>query len=549
MIQGLPELPTFAGPEPFLAAYEAFARPVAKRLHLAYWEFSCRGNPAHQTVIQECEEIFAELHGNPAIYDCIGTWLEGPIPSPGVRRQLELLLREFRRSKAPSELRKKIIELTLEVEEAVSLFRPELRGRRVNSNELDRILLREQDESLRKDAWRATRQVGSQVAERTLELVHLRNELAQHLGFDNYFSLAVDDDELDLDFVERILGSLQEQSEEAWLVCRRNIETEVAALRGKSVAELMPWDHSDRFFQSVPRNNSKRSTDAWFKPSTIRRHGQGFFRRVGLPIEELWEAADMMPREGKFPHAFCIGIDNPSDVRVLCNLDSTTRWMDTTLHEFGHALYNAHIDPTLPWLLREAAHTFITEAVAMYFGRHARDPSWLEEIVGIPSARTDYIAGAQAESQLVFSRWALLVTRFEQGMYADPSQDLSALWWRLAGELQGLQRPEGHDLPDWASKVHIPCYPAYYQNYIYGELLASQFRDSIVSGPRGQAGALGNEVGTFFKPLFAGGRSQSWADTVRAATGQELGPEAWLAHFGVPDEDGGSGSSLEGGKA
>jgi len=530
----LPELPTFAGPEPFLSSYEAFARPIAKRLALAYWDFSCHGNPAQQEVIRECEEIFSDLHGDPAVYDAIVGWLEDDSRPDPIRRQLELLLREFRRSKAPPELRKKIIELTLEVEEAVSLFRPRLRGQKIGSNDLDRILLRETDEALRRDAWTATRQVGAEVAERTLELVRLRNELARHLGFDDYFALAVDDDELDLPFVERILSELQTKSEPAWTACQEQIEAELSELRGKPVADLMPWDHSDRFFQSFPRHGSELSTDAWFKPSAIRRHGQGFFRRVGLPIESLWEAADMMPREGKFPHAFCIGIDNPSDVRVLCNLDGTTRWMDTTLHEFGHALYNAHIDPRLPWLLREAAHTFITEAVAMYFGRHARDPQWLEDIASVPSHRTVAISGAMAESQLVFSRWALLVTRFEQNMYADPEQDLNALWWRLAGELQGLRRPDGHDLPDWAAKVHIPCYPAYYQNYIYGELLASQFRAQIVSGPRGEDAALSEEVGAFFRPLFAAGRSKSWAKTVVEATGSSLGPEAWLDQFGHP---------------
>jgi len=119
-------------------------------------------------------------------------------------------------------------------------------------------------------------------------------------------------------------------------------------------------------------------------------------------------------------------------------------------------------------------------------------------------------------------------------MYKDPEQDLNALWWRLAGELQGLKRPDGHDLPDWASKVHIPCYPAYYQNYIYGELLASQFRDSIVAGPGGSSRSLGEEVGAFFKPLFAAGRSHSWADTVVTATGTQLGPQAWLNQFGSP---------------
>jgi len=528
----LPQLPTFAGPRAFLEAYEAFARPVAHKLHLAYWKFSCTGDSSHQVAIKECEELFSDLHGDSRVYDAIEEWLEQPLDSDFQQRQLELLQREYRRSKAPDDLRKQIIELTLNIEETVSVFRPTLRGRTVNSNELDRILLHEEDEATRREAWLATRQVGQEVSEEAIALVKLRNELAQHLGFTNYFELAVDDEELSIDFVEGILDALHKQSEAAWTSCRTNIESELCMARGKSIEDLMPWDHSDRFFQSYPRKDPSLSTDSWFEPSTIRRHSQNFFRRVGLPIEQLWEASDMMPREGKYPHAFCIGIDNPEDVRVLCNLDGTTRWMDTTLHEFGHALYNRYIDPELPWLLREAAHTFITEAVAMYFGRHARDPRWLTGIVGIPADRTSPIAGVQAESQLIFSRWAMLVTRFEQAMYTDPNQDLNDLWWRLSTELQGLKRPEGHDLPDWASKVHISCYPAYYQNYIYGELLASQFRECIVQGPKGESGTLEAEVGDFFKPLFSTGRSQSWQHTIRTRTGRDLDPGAWLKEFG-----------------
>ena len=531
MNPSLPELPVFGGAQTFLDAYESFARPVARKLHLAYWDFSITGDGKHQEVIQHCEEIFSDLHADTRVFEKIQQWLtEGQ--EPLVKRQLQLLFREYRRSTVPQALRKKIIALSIDVEETLSVFRPTLRGQRCASNDLDRILLRESDEALRRDAWVASRQVGVEVVERSVELVRLRNEVARALGFANYFELALDDDELEADWVEDLLSALEEQSKPAWEDCRERITGELALQRGKPASDLMPWDYPDRFFQNYPRAERNQSTDGWFDPNTIRRFGQGFFRRVGLPIEELWQAADMMPREGKNPHAFCIGIDNPSDVRVLCNLDGTTRWMDTTLHEFGHALYNRYIDETLPWLLREAAHTFVTEAVAMYFGRHARDPMWLREIVSVPEDRTRAVAGTMAENQLVFSRWALLVTRFEQGMYADPDQDLNALWWRLAETYQGLRRPAGHDLPDWAAKVHISCYPAYYQNYIYGELLASQFRDCITEGPEGESAMLEPGVGSFFRDLFFSGRSLPWTETVRRATGRDLDPKAWLEHFG-----------------
>ena len=53
------------------------------------------------------------------------------------------------------------------------------------------------------------------------------------------------------------------------------------------------------------------------------------------------------------------------DVRVLCNIEPSERWMETMLHEFGHATYDREYDRTLPWLLRTAGHALTTEGVAM----------------------------------------------------------------------------------------------------------------------------------------------------------------------------------------
>ena len=50
----------------------------------------------------------------------------------------------------------------------------------------------------------------------------------------------------------------------------------------------------------------------------------------------------------------------------------------TMVHELGHAVYDLAIDPELPWLLRQPAHTFTTEAIAMLHGRLVRDETFLE---------------------------------------------------------------------------------------------------------------------------------------------------------------------------
>jgi Zn-dependent M32 family carboxypeptidase len=37
------------------------------------------------------------------------------------------------------------------------------------------------------------------------------------------------------------------------------------------------------------------------------------------------------------------------DIRVLANLAPGEEWLDILLHEVGHAVYDDHIDRSLPW--------------------------------------------------------------------------------------------------------------------------------------------------------------------------------------------------------
>ena len=72
-----------------------------------------------------------------------------------------------------------------------------------------------------------------------------------------------------------------------------------------------------------------------------------------------------------------------------------------------------------------------------------------------------------------------VVLRFEKAMYEDPKQDLNKLWWDLVEKYQLIKRPEGRNAPDYASKIHIVSAPAYYHNYMMGQLFASQVHHAI----------------------------------------------------------------------
>jgi peptidyl-dipeptidase A len=216
--------------------------------------------------------------------------------------------------------------------------------------------------------------------------------------------------------------------------------------------------------------------------------------------------------------------------------------MNTMLHEFGHAVYDKNIDTTLPFILRDPAHTFTTEAIAMIMGRFSSNPQWLKDMAGISEEEKMKIAETCFKTlrleQLVFSRWAQVMYRFEKEMYKNPDQDLNKLWWDLVEKYQMMKRPEGRNEPDWATKIHIATYPCYYHNYLLGELLASQLYYYIVGNViksddyKFQSFAGNREVGNYLKEkIFMPGSRWYWNEMVEKATGEKLTAKYYAKQF------------------
>src|SRR5260221_1579860 len=163
-----------------------------------------------------------------------------------------------------------------------------------------------------------------------------------------------------------------------------------------------------------------------------------------------------------------------------------------------------------------------TEAIAMLFGRLVRDAAWLAAVAGLPSGEADRLRAAAAESQrgamLVFARWVLVMTHFERGLYEQPEDDHDRRWWDLVERFQLVRRPDGRHAPDWAAKIHLAVAPVYYQNYLYGELLASQLHGAI---QRDCDGLIGRpEAGRWLtERVFRPGSSIRWDRLVERATG------------------------------
>jgi peptidyl-dipeptidase A len=508
-------------------------RDVEVEFHRAYWRSQVEATPESEKRRAELELELSRLKGDADALHAVNVALEGEIHDPVLRRQLEVLRLSLTANQMSEAQRELLVELSSAVESDFATFRPQLDGRRVSDNEIEEILKRSADEDLRREAWLGSKEIGSRVAERVREMARTRNEVARQLGWPDYFRMSLELQELPEAWLFGLLGELEELTSGPFRRWKADLDARLARRFGSEV--IRPWHYADAFFQQLPPDGAV-SLDAVLSDADAADLARRTFELWGIDMGRVMEGSDLYPRADKCQHAFCLDVDRAGDVRILANIVPGERWIEVMLHESGHAAYDVSIEARLPYLLRRPAHTFVTEAIAILSGRLVRDEMWLREVAGVPEERTaDLLPAlelAGAAQKTLFARWGLVMVHFERDLYSDPEADLDGRWWELVERFQMVAPPPERTAPDWAAKIHTAVAPVYYQNYLLGELLASQLRQTC---EREAGGLVGNrEAGDLLaERIFARGNSGRWDAIVEDATGAPLSAEAFARSVAV----------------
>lgn len=529
--------PDQEGAATLLTAYQADYGRAWKDWTHTEWDAATTGEKKHFDAHARAELALKKLHSDPARYAEIRRLLkDGDDLSALDRRALAVAEMQFRGNQLSEDLLKRMADLSARIGRAFSTTRGEFEGKARSNNELLEVLGKETDSARRRAAWEALKQVGGVVAPDLIALARLRNEGARKLGFADYWDMKIRLQEHDPAQLLATFDELEALTREPFRQMKAKLDAELAAKLGIEVAAMRPWHYDNPFFQAAPPTRAV-DLDIFYrdrKREEIAATAMRFYADIGLPIDDLVARSDLYEREGKDQHAFCEDMDRAGDVRMLCNLRPTAEWMDTMLHESGHAVYDKHLDRALPFNLRQANHAFTTEGVAMLMGALAKTPTWITAYTGADASEVAAVEGAIREQrrreQLIFCRWTLVMLHFEKALYADPDDPkLNARWWDLVERFQMVTRPEGRGAPDWAAKPHFTIAPVYYHNYQLGELFAAQLRHKLVevAGHDGPAATLDfkgrKDLGVFLKEkVFAPGKTTPWPEFVETATGEPL---------------------------
>lgn len=525
----------------FLDDHVARIEPLAREVNLAYWTATISGRADDFDSYSKLEVELQKVYTSAREFQDVKRWLDETGPDSGLEgRQLDLLYRTYLRNQIDPARIEEMTRLSSKIVQAFGTYRANVDGRSLTGNDVRNTLKQSTDATYRRRVWEADKAVGREVRAELLALVRLRNEVARSLGFSDYYVMSLELSEQRADDLADLFDRLDASTSEPFARAKGEIDAALALRYGIAPGDLRPWHYEDPFFQETPRV-FEVEFDRYYRDRDVVDCARRFFEGIGLEVRDILERSDLYERPGKEQHAYCLDIDRRGDVRVLANVQNDENWAGTMLHELGHAVYDCHIDAKLPFLLREHAHVFATEAIAMLFGRLSKDADWIDRMIGVPAPERERLTRESERnsrlSQLVFARWCQVMVRFERALYADPEADLDRLWWDLVERYQGVPRPEGRNEPDWAAKIHVVSAPVYYHNYMLGELFASQLdyalQTRVLRAGNGHASMVGERaVGEFLREkVFAAGKRWRWDTLVPHATDEPLNPERFVTQF------------------
>ncbi len=549
--------------ESFISRLEGRVAPSERALKEAWWRLATTGSAEAQEELVRAGMDFNRLFADHDDYERVRGWYEvrDSLESSLLRRQVEVVYRMFAGLQGDEATLRRIEELEAEANALYGNHRGTVGGQPVGENEVREILRTSNDGALRREAWEASKTVGREVEGIVRELARLRNRLAREAGYPDHYHRSLELQGIDADELARTMSDLESATEAPFAGFKKDLDARLESEFG--VEAVMPWHLFDPFFQSckhdpipLPRSASSRRSggevgtgdgeltsnrngpemDRFFRDKDLEELTRKTYDNMGLEVRDVLAKSDLYERDGKNQHGFCLSLsrEHPYDVRVLVNVRPDSYWMDTMLHEFGHAVYDKNINPKLPYFLRTIAHACTTEAVALMMGSLVDDPAWLSTVAGVPEAELDdireHIIWRERADRLVFTRWALVMFNFERELYADPDRDdLNELWWDLVERLQLVKRPPGRDEPDWAAKIHVAVASVYYHNYVLGNLIAAQLRhhleEHVVGGPFFMSEVAGRYLQ---EALFGPGARNRWEDVVLGATGERLNPNYFV---------------------
>ncbi len=280
--------------------------PLEKRHNEEYWLANVTGEARHEQESARLDTQMRKIFARREPYRKLLALAEGgPLTDALLDRQLRLLLNGYRAKQISPETIEKTVALEKALESRFNNHRAQVGGKALSDNQILEVLRESNDSAERRAAWEGSKQIGAAVEADLLELVRVRNESAVELGFSNYYSMAMELDELDEQELFELLDKLDAGTRPLWEAYKGDLDRRLAQRFGVRVEDLRPWHYADPFFQEAPA--AEIDLDPFYAGRNLEELTERFFRAVGFEIRDLLERSDLYEKPGKCHRVLHLG--------------------------------------------------------------------------------------------------------------------------------------------------------------------------------------------------------------------------------------------------
>ena len=514
--------------------YAALKKQLSKKFHKlnknaeeTCWDFYINSTDENEKKYSDAFSKSLKLSSDEKILENLQKAEAAGVADPLLKKSLDKLLKDYKETVVNAAAIQLMEDKQTEISKKFNGCRGEVEGKVYSNSQLNKMLETEKNVELRKEIYSARKvKAPDLIADDLVNLVKTRNEYAKKNGYDNYFSYMLKETyKVDEKKLFSLLDDLADKTDKIYDKTSKKRDEKLADAYGIATKDLRPWHYGLQMEGSPTKEADKYLKDS----DTMVKSATEMYKKMGWDIPKMPILLDLFPKENKNQHGFCFSVDTNKDVRILANLTNNMDSLETLNHELGHAVYDIGISGHLSYFDREPASSAMTEAVAMLMQTLPQREGMFEETLNMPKELSNKLDNSRRKGSVNFVRQSLVLINFEKELYKNPDQDLPKLWSGLEKKYLNKNMQEKPD-NSWASIPHFLTHPAYYQNYLRAEIIASQVYDAAREklGPLNQSGDTADFMR---KKIFRHGASLTEDEVIKNATGKDLSVDAFCNQF------------------
>jgi len=303
------------------------------------------------------------------------------------------------------------------------------------------------------------------------ELVKIRTEIAEKLGYKNFVELAYMRMQR-TDYNAEMAAKFRDQVKE-YIV---PIATELKERQRERIGvdELRYYDEAFNFSSG---NATPKGSPEW-----IIDNGQKMYNELSKETGEFFRymrengLMDLVAKKGKAGGGYCTYIENYKAPFIFSNFNGTSGDIDVLTHEAGHAfqVYSSRSFeiPEYNWPTMEACEI---HSMSMEFFTWPWMKNFFKE-------DTEKYKFAHLSAGLLFLPYGVSVDEFQHWVYENPEatpQERKQAWREIEKKYQPHKNYDGNEYLEnggfWQRQGHIYNSPFYYIDYTLAQICAFQF--------------------------------------------------------------------------